>query len=86
LDREEREHEFAGEESRDGRCGIPIEAKPLSGKTCLIEAAERLASSNRQEGTGRWLCQAVHFNTERSVLGKRQSDAALHKLAVVMSL
>jgi hypothetical protein len=40
LSREECERSSQGKKVADGRCGITIEAQPLSGQTCPIEPAD----------------------------------------------
>jgi len=43
LFREEWAHRAQGKKVLQGRCGRTIEAKPLSGQTCLIEPAKDVA-------------------------------------------
>nr|AFX65699.1 Hypothetical protein [Agrobacterium radiobacter] len=40
MPREEWRRRRQGKKVSDGRCGRTIEAKPLSGQTCLIEPAD----------------------------------------------
>ena len=44
--REEWRRSRQGKKVPEGRCGRTIEAKPLSGQTCLIEPAEGSAGNN----------------------------------------
>ena len=75
LFREEWRRSRQGKKVPEGRCGKTIEAKPLSGQTCLIEPAEGSAANNEGKEHGDGYPHAVRARLFERLMGETAQNA-----------